>query len=145
MLWISFLFGCILFFFFKQKTAYEMRISDWSSDVCSSDLIGPAFKDHTNDAERRAHALELQAVGLGPVCHHGADRIGEFGDLVERLRGGGDALRIQHQAVAHRRDRKSGVMGRSVSVRVILGVRSIMTNKRTEKVMPIRRSNGKAL
>src|SRR3546814_5916864 len=30
-----------LFFFFKQKTAYEMRISDWSSDVCSSDLLGP--------------------------------------------------------------------------------------------------------
>src|SRR3546814_3499355 len=29
---------CCLFFFFKQKTAYEMRISDWSSDVCSSDL-----------------------------------------------------------------------------------------------------------
>src|SRR3546814_4198306 len=31
---------CIIFvFFFKQKTAYEMRISDWSSDVCSSDLL----------------------------------------------------------------------------------------------------------
>src|SRR3546814_3309212 len=30
------------FFFFKQKTAYEMRISDWSSDVCSSDLSEPA-------------------------------------------------------------------------------------------------------
>src|SRR3546814_5304605 len=29
----------VCFFFFKQKTAYEMRISDWSSDVCSSDLI----------------------------------------------------------------------------------------------------------
>src|SRR3546814_7264356 len=29
---------CIYIFFFKQKTAYEMRISDWSSDVCSSDL-----------------------------------------------------------------------------------------------------------
>src|SRR3546814_3143408 len=28
-----------VFFFFKQKTAYEMRISDWSSDVCSSDLV----------------------------------------------------------------------------------------------------------
>src|SRR3546814_6030497 len=28
-----------MFFFFKQKTAYEMRISDWSSDVCSSDLL----------------------------------------------------------------------------------------------------------
>src|SRR3546814_17783698 len=31
-----------MFFFFKQKTAYEMRISDWSSDVCSSDLHAPA-------------------------------------------------------------------------------------------------------
>src|SRR3546814_16001599 len=32
----------VCFFFFKQKTAYEMRISDWSSDVCSSDLPAPA-------------------------------------------------------------------------------------------------------
>src|SRR3546814_13872040 len=31
--------GLLFFFFFKQKTAYEMRISDWSSDVCSSDLF----------------------------------------------------------------------------------------------------------
>src|SRR3546814_6097582 len=30
---------CLCFFFFKQKTAYERRISDWSSDVCSSDLV----------------------------------------------------------------------------------------------------------
>src|SRR3546814_8480251 len=37
----------IYFFFFKQKTAYEMRISDWSSDVCSSDLI---------DVEERMYA-----------------------------------------------------------------------------------------
>src|SRR3546814_5974043 len=33
---------CICFFFFTQKTAYEMRISDWSSDVCSSDLHAQA-------------------------------------------------------------------------------------------------------
>src|SRR3546814_5820847 len=32
--------SAVCFFFFKQKTAYEMRISDWSSDVCSSDLPG---------------------------------------------------------------------------------------------------------
>src|SRR3546814_4071379 len=32
------------FFFFKQKTAYEMRISDWSSDVCSSDLVAPTTR-----------------------------------------------------------------------------------------------------
>src|SRR3546814_1702862 len=34
--------GMVVIFFFKQKTAYEMRISDWSSDVCSSDLDGLA-------------------------------------------------------------------------------------------------------
>src|SRR3546814_1950247 len=39
------------FFFFKQKTAYEMRISDWSSDVCSSDLV-----------KRRADNLQAQAA-----------------------------------------------------------------------------------
>src|SRR3546814_5833685 len=44
----------LLFFFFKQKTAYEMRISDWSSDVCSSDLIGA----HAVEAARqRAQVL----------------------------------------------------------------------------------------
>src|SRR3546814_2888443 len=37
---VSVLFMYSLFFFFKHKTAYEMRISDWSSDVCSSDLVG---------------------------------------------------------------------------------------------------------
>src|SRR3546814_6446081 len=36
---LLFCFLYISFFFFKQKTAYEMRISDWSSDVCSSDLL----------------------------------------------------------------------------------------------------------
>src|SRR3546814_9144267 len=35
------IFVVLCFFFFKQKTAYEMRISDWSSDVCSSDLLSP--------------------------------------------------------------------------------------------------------
>src|SRR3546814_4536572 len=36
--WLCNVFDLYFFFFFKQKTAYEMRISDWSSDVCSSDL-----------------------------------------------------------------------------------------------------------
>src|SRR3546814_4116916 len=36
---MCFIFLFLVFFFFKQKTAYEMRISDWSSDVCSSDLV----------------------------------------------------------------------------------------------------------
>src|SRR3546814_6492820 len=45
------------FFFFKQKTAYEMRISDWSSDVCSSDLL---FKEL---AHRRAERLMILSIG----------------------------------------------------------------------------------
>src|SRR3546814_5707102 len=44
-----------MFFFFKQKTAYEMRISDWSSDVCSSDL-----------AEGRPVIEELSLTLTGP-------------------------------------------------------------------------------
>src|SRR3546814_7555816 len=40
---ITFLF--VVFFYFKQKTAYDMRISDWSSDVCSSDLLGETQDD----------------------------------------------------------------------------------------------------
>src|SRR3546814_3929293 len=35
----------LVVFFFKQKTAYEMRISDWSSDVCSSDLCASAYPE----------------------------------------------------------------------------------------------------
>src|SRR3546814_9162741 len=42
----------MLFFFFKQKTAYEMRISDWSSDVCSSDLGDGAARRIGGSAER---------------------------------------------------------------------------------------------
>src|SRR3546814_3731212 len=51
-----------MFFFFKQKTAYEMRISDWSSDVCSSDLADP-----------------LVGMGVAPVVilHHGIARRGD--------------------------------------------------------------------
>src|SRR3546814_15092778 len=37
-----------VFFFFKQKTAYELRISDWSSDVCSSDLLKAFAPDRKN-------------------------------------------------------------------------------------------------
>src|SRR3546814_17807781 len=54
-----------MFFFFKQKTAYEMRISDWSSDVCSSDLVGAL-------GERVAQVSSPQVVGhrLEPVVGH---------------------------------------------------------------------------
>src|SRR3546814_2877304 len=47
-------------FFFKQKTAYEMRISDWSSDVCSSDLAASCCHLHLL---RCVHANQVEAVG----------------------------------------------------------------------------------
>src|SRR3546814_2881587 len=51
-------------FFFKQKTAYEMRISDWSSDVCSSDLIDESQVEAvTATGARRAQTL---AYGIAP-------------------------------------------------------------------------------
>src|SRR3546814_115480 len=58
---------CYCFFFFKQKTAYEMRISDWSSDVCSSDLdhrlarrwvsLRSTHPTGLSRTQRRAHRL----------------------------------------------------------------------------------------
>src|SRR3546814_18314718 len=49
-----------LFFFFKQKTAYEIRISDWSSDVCSSVLFGAGRTvDHQR---RRLHQRRIELV-----------------------------------------------------------------------------------
>src|SRR3546814_17885908 len=57
-----------MFVFFKQKTAYEMRISDWSSDVCSSDLLGDDLLDvHAALAEQLAieeHARHRQHFAL---------------------------------------------------------------------------------
>src|SRR3546814_2431330 len=50
---------CVFFFFFKQKTAYEMRISDWSSDVCSSDLIRPLSTQTDVDASVNPIMLEV--------------------------------------------------------------------------------------
>src|SRR3546814_2794700 len=50
---------CILrkiFFFFKQKTAYEMRISDWSSDVCSSDLSPEREEKRSDQDDHPTHA-----------------------------------------------------------------------------------------
>src|SRR3546814_1190172 len=48
-------FVIVCFFFFKQKTAYEMRISDWSSDVCSSDL--EMVQLHEDIVESRKNAF----------------------------------------------------------------------------------------
>src|SRR3546814_37881 len=67
-------------FFFKQKTAYEMRISDWSSDVCSSDLAEPVLLHH--DARQPESVgeggdLPAELIGLGLRCYGVLDEPGE--------------------------------------------------------------------
>src|SRR3546814_5844206 len=66
---------CVVFIFFKQKTAYEMRISDWSSDVCSSDLlftgdpagIGPEIVAKVLADQEVLQAANLLIIGSRPV------------------------------------------------------------------------------
>src|SRR3546814_1040804 len=73
-----------MFFFFKQKTAYEMRISDWSSDVCSSDLIGLVPRQNSSGGKDRLGGIsragnrylrQMLVVGAMAVIRH-AERHG---------------------------------------------------------------------
>src|SRR3546814_1868059 len=72
-----------MFFFFKQKTAYEMRISDWSSDVCSSDLDD---RRQAPQARPQSAALHPQGRGHGRAVRadrrQGRDRRGAIGRAV---------------------------------------------------------------
>src|SRR3546814_17419992 len=82
-------------FFFKQKTAYEMRISDWSSDVCSSDLLPrahdpdrPAAHVESQQAFQRQIALadpRIRAMDLAVERQH--QRHAVFGDGMGRTGG----------------------------------------------------------
>src|SRR3546814_12885971 len=99
-----------VFFVCKQKTAYEMRISDWSADVCSSDLV--------------------PGIGRGPGFPRQGSG-GRGGDLLrDRVRCPrlGRLSRAFHRRDRDRlwRDRKRVVSGKSVSVRVDLGGRRII-------------------
>src|SRR3546814_6946901 len=57
-LYVSYCAYCMIFFF-KQKTAYEMRISDWSSDVCSSDLRGLPLLEQAVKLAPEAPAIRI--------------------------------------------------------------------------------------
>src|SRR3546814_14403654 len=125
------------FFFFKQKTAYEMRISDWSSDVCSSDLAEPFFvaKFVNGVPANRARDLAVQdGVVILSNAETGAieailhDR-GELTELRTALAGVAAARLIAKpdsrilgvvgpRAQARRQDRERVVAGKRGSVRV---------------------------
>src|SRR3546814_6667298 len=94
----------MLFFFFKQKTAYEMRISDWSSDVCSSDLR------HVMAAA--LHRIDLmldeaearRAVGEGGAEDRHVMLIGELHEAVF-------LLAVLRQPLAHFADERARGIG----------------------------------
>src|SRR3546814_9566983 len=77
-------------FFFKQKTAYEMRISDWSSDVCSSDLGGEfTFLDRwQRPVEIYTAQIHLQVFFKSFDADFGQDSLVEFIIHILRFRSG---------------------------------------------------------
>src|SRR3546814_5444383 len=102
---------CVVFF--EQKTAYEMRISDWSSDVCSSDLpptAGQGARRVWSDSRGRIWVSEWKS---GQVS------------VFDPAGGGWRSWRLPGEE-----DRKSLVSGKSVSVRVDLGGRRIIKQNR---------------
>src|SRR3546814_16116917 len=112
-----------------------MRISDWSSDVCSSDLIDAIWAEsglaqqsldsYRRDLEGYARWRDGAQGGLA-----GADRAGLFEYLAWRTRHGWSPRSNARLLSALRAARKSGVWGKSVSVRVDLGGRRIIKKKK---------------
>src|SRR3546814_12200097 len=112
-------------FFFKQRTAYGLRISDWSADVCSSDLVRVAAKAEEAD---QAVVIFIIAAAAGQ-CDRRRDvetRFAERGIVAI------DPLLLgEPQGARMAVDRQSVVQGTSVSVCVDFGGRRIM--KKTNK------------
>src|SRR3546814_7808623 len=123
--------------FFKQKTAYEMRISDWSSDVCSSDL---------SHVLARAVGLDMVAAGWKPTVENYLGRVAkprilmevaeakddQTAGLIDHLKKG-DMAREAERLLADADwlpDRKSVVEGKSVSGRVDIGGSRINKKKK---------------
>src|SRR3546814_14609724 len=123
----------LFFFFFKQKTAYEMRISDWSSDVCSSDLaidnIGLEGGAVPQDARRDAILVDRHSQRMGQIGVLGLRHAVAIEDV---------GRRAPHEPVTRALDpagdRKSVVLGKSVSVRLDLVGRLLLTTKQINRL-----------
>src|SRR3546814_10681511 len=133
----------MLFFFVKQKTAYEMRISDWSSDVCSSDLLQSSEPDHppcnVHDLDRLTHVehedaamihaapqgtgaalqdklhcfLHRHEIALDVLMRDGERTVAAELPLEE---GNERAARPQHIAEPHRHETSAAVPSRAVKI-----------------------------
>src|SRR3546814_9328904 len=104
----------MLYFFFKHKTAYEMRISDWSSDVCSSDLL---FLDELARGQGLSEHLARLGVFAAGVqaefgCAHGPPRdavarLVQAGERPAQARDRSDERRVGQECVSTCRTRWS--------------------------------------
>src|SRR3546814_4681409 len=101
-----------MFFFFKQKTAYEMRISDWSSDVCSSDLVAEGGElvweemgQGLRTADSQAHGDIVLARKDAPASYHLASTLDDAAMGVTHVIRGADLV----ASTDVHRDRKSVV------------------------------------
>src|SRR3546814_3984501 len=114
---ISFLFFYVLystlgsfflfFFFFKQKTAYEMRISDWSSDVCSSDLLATP-REHIGGmtgAPSKPNRRTASMIRVDQAGEYGATRIyaGQLAVMGDRHPMAREIAHMAEQEERHRR------------------------------------------
>src|SRR3546814_4617741 len=129
----------VIFFFFKQKTAYELRISDWSSDVCSSDLstLGDPLADFTyvamawvteNGGRSGVEDLDRKALGIP-----------ELGEMVERYCAatGRDGVPDMNWYFAYNFFRLAGII-QGIKKRVIEGTASSQHAKdMSERVRPL--------
>src|SRR3546814_11408300 len=114
----------VCYFFFKQKMAYEMRISGWSSDVCASDLglqalyeLDMSYRSSARFETDRRYWAALTTDMHEPVR------------LTERRASQSMPQRMVTRTMDPARDRKSVVKRKRVSVRVDLGVRRIIKEK----------------
>src|SRR3546814_2082872 len=98
-----------MFFFFKQKTAYEMRISDWSSDVCSSDLLADSLGRYLSNryAFETRNRIAFSEQGWSNEHWAALAELGITGALFSEKAGGFGGVGFDIGAVFEQLDRKS--------------------------------------
>src|SRR3546814_619581 len=131
------------FFFFKQKTAYEMRISDWSSDVCSSDLAGLAHLHRAIHAHRAAGHQRL--AGAAAVAYpRKLEQLVEFDVIaveleVDRLHA--DSLRMTDVELLHQAG-KARLVAQRCEVGVVFYPGAVAPSQRDRALQQVERAPG---
>src|SRR3546814_14962964 len=106
----------VLIFFFKQKTAYEMRISDWSSDVCSSDLIVGTGGDGAHTFNISTASMFVAAAAGCRIAKHGNRSVSSKSGSADVLEAFGAVIALTQEQVARCLE-QTGI-GRSAESRV---------------------------